>query len=104
MQLMPRNIKLPSRASISHAYEHLSEKFGLLNFLVDVQCRITSQGWEKQGIEGFPSQFLVSVLERLTANANKDLDVVDPLELCDYHEHKNEDEREACPHKDVYMP
>ena len=104
MQLMPRNIKLPSRASISHAYEHLSEKFGLLNFLVDVQCRITSQSWEKQGIEGFPSQFLVSVLERLTANANKDLDVFDPLELCDYHEHKNEDEREACPHKDVYMP
>ena len=100
MHMKPSEVTLPSRDSIHHAYKHLPNKSALLNFLVDMQCRIKAQEWAKHGIRGLPSPFIVSVLERLTEKRGKP-NVWYQLKLCDYHEHKNGDERCACPHKNV---
>ncbi|OSS51538.1 hypothetical protein B5807_03575 [Epicoccum nigrum] len=70
---------------------------------VDIHCRIDVQDWAKIGIRRYPSPFLVSVLERFTKCANGEFVVMDYLILCDYHEHKDEDERKSCPYKDVVM-
>lgn len=102
MHMKPFDVTLPSHESIRHAYKHLPNKSALLNFLVDMQCRIKAQEWAKVGIRGLPSPFIVSVLARLTEKRGKS-NVWYQLKLCDYHEHKDEDERKACPHRDVVI-
>jgi hypothetical protein len=103
MHMRSSDVSLPYQISICHAYKHLPEKSALLNILVDMQCRIAVKCWAELDIQEFPSSFLVSVLERFSRSADDELDVWDVLELCDYHEHKNKDERKVCPHKDVFM-
>jgi hypothetical protein len=103
MHLMPLNASPPYQHSICHAHEHLSDKSALLNFLVDILCSIQGKDWATYGIEGLPSPILLFVLERLAKGACGELDVLNKLKLCDYHEHKNKDERKACPHKYIVM-
>lgn len=89
--------------SIRYAYDNLPDGSALLTFLVHVHCYQNDEFWVHTMWDKYPSPFLMSVVRRLAQGVHDDLDVLDNLELCDYHEHKNEDERKACPHKYVVM-
>jgi hypothetical protein len=103
IHLRPTKTTIPYQHSIDYAQKHLPDKSPLLNFLTDLQCGINEEDWAKFGIEGYPLPYLVSVLERLSRGARGELDVLSQLKLCNYHEHKNKDERKACPHRYTVM-
>jgi hypothetical protein len=96
-------ISVPSQASVRYAYDNLPEESALLSLLVAIQCCMDGRSWAKLGIDGYPSPFIVSVLERLAKSAQRDLRTLSSVKLCDFHEHKNEEERKVCPHKAVVL-
>ena len=71
-------------------------------FLVDATCQmLTPESWEKE-LEACPKMLTDSpnlcrlVLKQFSKKAQHDPSAQAPLDVCDYHDHKDGDERNAC--------
>ncbi|KAI8934367.1 hypothetical protein NX059_009102 [Plenodomus lindquistii] len=87
---------LPSDAEVGYAFGNLSEESGLCRFIVDVHCHFANAGVWDLTKQDLPLAFLTGVLRRYSAYAFGKIGWDDYLNVCDYHEHQNEDEARLC--------
>jgi hypothetical protein len=91
-----------SAASVNYAFEHLSTTSPLCRFLVDVVCFMDgclhSKPIDPQSITSLPFLRMVwqSYKESGGVNPVSPLDNLFDPELCNYHEHRDWDEKDAC--------
>ncbi len=100
--------KLPSNRTIMYAFENLHDTSPLCRLLVDFFCDYADHDtWDDVGgkdwivtchafEEGTPLMFFRSALQRYAQYALGERPFDANLEVCDYHEHKDAEEREAC--------
>jgi hypothetical protein len=95
---------LATAATVRIAYENLSANSPLCRLLVELHCRHddksnygNAKGFEKQA---WPNEFLVAVMKRYCEVLDHGLfqEVEEELDLCKYHEHTTNEERETCVH------
>lgn len=88
--------KLPCSSITTEAYDTLPEGSAMCQFLVDINCYYADEDrWGMDG-EHDPPAFLVKVLKRYSDYVSTYRTRHDHLKKCDYHEHQNDQEREAC--------
>lgn len=96
---------LPSAEIVHFAFNKLPEKSPLRRLIVDLWCRRIrplnyggKNGFEKQD---WPKTFLMEVTQRFSELVNNPLSgclqiMFHEMNLCDYHEHKTDEEKKAC--------
>jgi hypothetical protein len=91
----------PFYANVNYAFENLSENDELLRFLVDTHCLYwfpeLDDEEEKTLQKQLPNSFLLQVMYR-TYEIRKNPAKTVRLDICSYHHHMSNEEREACPH------
>lgn len=89
---------LPPIDAIRNAFENLQASSPLCQLLIDIQCCCKQhENWTSETAEWYPSTFLLGTLRRYAA-------IVQDgkqkrwwkLDLCDYHDHKDDEERADC--------
>ena len=91
---------LPVPEDIRLAYQQLGEEAALYKFLVDVVWHDASHRyWHCVDMEVLPKPFLRDVLTNYAKIRMGELDADTVMDVCDYHEHEGEGEREACVRK-----
>ena len=89
---------LPSCSQIRYAFENLPTSSVLLRYLVDSYCHYAGAClWQNRTAHDFPSAFLDRVLTRYADCMHSDRTSCDDLDLCSYHNHKNNEEKMNCP-------
>jgi hypothetical protein len=89
--------ELPSADAIRFAFGNLPEHAPLLQFLADTYCHwARSSMWEHFGRDDWPPAFLGRVLGQYTEFAHGDRDRFIYKDPCDYHAHRDGEERLAC--------
>jgi hypothetical protein len=92
---------LPSTKAIRYAFDSLDHDSSLCRLLVDAYCeRCSHRGWETicedEDFEPHPV-FLKNALKRYSQYTSADLrGPGKTMVLCDYHDHKDDEERDAC--------
>lgn len=96
---------IPDVIYVKRAFRYLSENSPLCRFLVDIYCaRATSNGWNDIGSASLHEPhvlFYKMALKRYAQFNRQDPSARASLDLCDYHDHKDEVERAACVSKEV---
>ena len=89
---------MPPRGCVEIAFDHLPAKDPFCRFLVDAFTYWSMDDyWSQELISFFPSPFLLDVLLKYAQNkVRDDTHHKEPL-VCNYHDHKTEEERKACP-------
>ncbi|KAI8934365.1 hypothetical protein NX059_009100 [Plenodomus lindquistii] len=85
-----------SRTAVGYAYDNLPKTSGLRRFLVDLFCRHASpQVWTHPVCDN-RIEFFVDALQNFSKHRNQPEEWSRQLNVCDYHEHRNDEERSAC--------
>lgn len=88
---------LPDPRMVEHVFSHLAEKSPLCRYLVDLHCHYAqAQAWDEFEADEWPRAFLTKVMRRYTEYALGDRSIYDPPDICDYHDHPNEEAKAAC--------
>lgn len=89
--------------TVDYTFRNLSEESPFCRLLVYLYCAKADElFWQSclddddEFDEPLPSKFLKLLLQRYSQIARGDESARAPLNLCDYHEHKSKEEREAC--------
>ncbi|KAF2035330.1 hypothetical protein EK21DRAFT_106870 [Setomelanomma holmii] len=96
----PRTVPLPHEIDIAYVFEHLHPETPLCRFISDAVCYHESPTtYDSKTIDSLP--FLRSIWRRYAVLVHDDCGHgADPgaykLRLCDYHEHADDVEKEAC--------
>jgi hypothetical protein len=95
---------------IAYIYSKLPQSSPLLRFVVDINCRYyfpenTDMEEEKTNAASLPVDYLAAIYLRFGRIANKirsyKLEPTYGLDLCDYHDHANQKERDECPRNET---
>lgn len=85
--------RLPDSRDIKYAFDCLPVRAPLCRYLVGMHVYHANPGtWYVQNIAKLPLAFVSAVLERYIQHHY----LQGSLKLCDYHEHKNTEEKRAC--------
>jgi hypothetical protein len=95
-RLIERLIEMPSSyANIIYAFDNLTAKKPLLKVLVDAHCDFWEPGRDDDADIALkaklPREFLLRVMDAYAEGAT-----AEDMNVCDYHEHKNDDEKAKC--------
>lgn len=88
---------LPTCKDITYAFEQLPIGCPLLRFLTDSYCCYSDGDFSSRTAHDFPSAFLDAVLSRYAQYALGNRDLLDSLQLCNYYDHKEDNEKIHCP-------
>ena len=87
---------LPHISAVNHAFDHLPEKDPLNRYLVDVHAFYASDSvWDEEMVQRVSPKFLSSVMCKYAAN-NHGRNLIKAPDVCDYHDHENEEDKKAC--------
>ncbi|KZM20094.1 uncharacterized protein EKO05_0007522 [Ascochyta rabiei] len=93
---------LPNRLQIIHAFNSLPDGSALLLYLIDSHCHYSGgYFWDNENVHDFPSAFLIGILKRYSQYAQGGRSSSEELNLCDYHDHKEDKEGSSCPFKEI---
>jgi hypothetical protein len=90
---------LANPSAIGYAYENLPAEDPLLRYLVDDHCyRARSDHWLRIDVLPYPQVFLGNLMSRYAKFAQGKIGAWGDheLELCDYHDHKDKNEKAKC--------
>ncbi|KAJ4378440.1 hypothetical protein N0V86_006143 [Didymella sp. IMI 355093] len=99
LSLYRENSFLPNPSIIGYAYENLPVEHPLLRYLVDAHCyHVRSDYWLRTDVLPYPLIFLMNLMSRYAQFIQRELSAWDDheLDLCDYHDHKDKDEKAKC--------
>lgn len=102
--LMEPHTNLPSKQNSMYAFENTPDDSPLCRLLVDTYCDLASeQVWEGIGGEDWNAacehvrtEVPLTVLKKVLLRCAGKHGPNDDLDICDYHEHRDAKERQAC--------
>jgi len=90
------NSSLPDPGTVSLVFARLPHSSPLCRFLVDAYCNIGDDSYYAADNEDeYPDSFLLAILRRYARDSPSCNGYI-YLDLCDYHGHKDNEERGAC--------
>lgn len=102
------NINLPSTSYVVYAFDNIPDDSPLCRLLIDMYFEFASEeAWNRVVKLDFDrlckkhsqlalQTFFRKMLQRYARYKYEDLTEESVLDICDYHEHKNDEERQAC--------